>query len=67
MYAFTIDIVFANETWLSNSVHNVEILHYSEMIEKAVVEVSCSVLGRDYLKLFVKFSITTLYKQVSRS
>ena len=27
IYAVDIDIVFANETWFSNSVHSIEILH----------------------------------------
>ena len=66
VYAEDIDIVFANETWLSNSVHNVEILHSEYTIfgndrEGRGGGVMLGVIGRDYLKLFVKFSITMIW------
>lgn len=61
-----IDIIFANGTWLSNNVRNVEILHSEYTIlrndreGRGGIEVSCWVLGRDYLKL-VKLSITMIW------
>ena len=65
-YAEDIDIVFANETWLSNSVNSVEILHSEYAIFRNDREGRHGggvmlVIRTGLFKLFVKLSITMIW------
>ena len=64
VYSEGIDIVFVNETWLSASIDNGEILHSGYTIVRNDREGRgvCWELERDYLKLCVKLSMIRIWR-----
>ena len=67
VYSEDIDIVFVNETWLSNNINNAEILNseYTIVPKRSGRQRRrsfCWGLERNYLNLYVKLSIITIWR-----